>query len=208
MVSVMALHVVIVQHGEKERGSDDPGLTPAGIAQANAVARSLAAAPVGAVFTSPLRRARETADPLARACGVAVTVEPRLLERMNWTSASGLSIEEFLTEWQKATVDRDYVPRTGESSHAVAQRMVGWLREMSRYHDGLIVAVSHGGATVDMLRTLLSDPEMERRAQSLVEQGVPCGALTEVTIDSKGDIAVVHIAVTDHLQSAHRHRVV
>lgn len=69
----------LVRHGQAAAGWDadpDPGLDATGLAQAEAVADRLA--PLGqlALLTSPLRRTRETAAPLARRWGVAPVVEP------------------------------------------------------------------------------------------------------------------------------------
>jgi len=58
---------------------DDPGLDETGQAQARAVAGALLALPAGerprSVVASPLRRCRETAQPLADALGVAVEID-------------------------------------------------------------------------------------------------------------------------------------
>lgn len=69
----------LVRHGRAAAGWDadpDPGLDATGLAQAEAVADRLA--PLGplALLTSPLRRTRETAAPLARRWGVEPVVEP------------------------------------------------------------------------------------------------------------------------------------
>src|SRR4029453_1806778 len=55
------LRVLVVQHGEKERRPGDPGLTSRGRDQARRTATWLrtTAGPVGAVWSSPLRRAGE-----------------------------------------------------------------------------------------------------------------------------------------------------
>lgn len=58
----------------------DPGLTDLGRNQAEALAAWLADEPVHAVYASPLRRAQETAAPLAAAHGVPVVVDDGLAE--------------------------------------------------------------------------------------------------------------------------------
>ncbi len=70
--------VHLVRHGESAanadpsvRRSDDPPLTPRGREQAARAAATLARAGIDAVFSSPLRRARETADAIAAATGLA-----------------------------------------------------------------------------------------------------------------------------------------
>lgn len=66
--------VVLVRHGEKQAG-DDPALTPAGEARAAALAALLEGLPVDAVFSTPTRRTRATAEPTARARGLAVQLD-------------------------------------------------------------------------------------------------------------------------------------
>ncbi|HET9599219.1 MAG TPA: histidine phosphatase family protein, partial [Anaeromyxobacteraceae bacterium] len=69
----------LVRHGESAgnvdpalRRGDDPPLTERGRAQAARAAAALAGKGVRAVFSSPLRRARETAGAIAAAAGVEV----------------------------------------------------------------------------------------------------------------------------------------
>lgn len=63
---------------------DDPGLDETGRLQAQAAARTLVALPdqlrPTAVASSPLRRCRETAGPLAKALGVDVEIVPQVGE--------------------------------------------------------------------------------------------------------------------------------
>jgi broad specificity phosphatase PhoE len=73
--------VYLVRHGESAanadpgvRRSDDPPLTPRGHEQAARAAAALARAGLDAVFSSPLRRARQTADAIASATGLVPAV--------------------------------------------------------------------------------------------------------------------------------------
>jgi broad specificity phosphatase PhoE len=61
--------VVLVRHAEPAAGGSDPGLAPAGVVRAATLAKMLAAAEVSAIFTSDLRRTKETAAPLASVLG-------------------------------------------------------------------------------------------------------------------------------------------
>jgi broad specificity phosphatase PhoE len=73
----MAL-VYLVQHGEKEPLPGDPGLMPAGCQQASLAGRWLQGRGVDALYSSPMRRARETADCIAVVTGLAVRPEAGL----------------------------------------------------------------------------------------------------------------------------------
>jgi broad specificity phosphatase PhoE len=78
--------LVVVRHAEPDGmrgriyGRLDPPLSPTGRAQAERVAVWLRPVPLHAVFASPLRRAEETAEFLARGRGIEVNVHPDLVD--------------------------------------------------------------------------------------------------------------------------------
>lgn len=83
----MAHTVTLVRHGQTERsavkaysGRLDVPLTDIGREQARRTAQQLAGADIDAVFTSPLSRARDTAQAIADATGAPLTVDDRLTE--------------------------------------------------------------------------------------------------------------------------------
>ncbi|HVH20226.1 MAG TPA: histidine phosphatase family protein [Myxococcota bacterium] len=82
-----AQQVVLIRHAEsvwnaerRWQGQEDPPLSARGLAQADSLAESLRDAGVLRIVTSDLRRARATAEPLARALGLAPIADPRLRE--------------------------------------------------------------------------------------------------------------------------------
>jgi broad specificity phosphatase PhoE len=205
-LAVMSLRVVIVQHGDKERLPGDPGLTELGLTQALATARSLGRGdvPVG-IWTSPMRRARETAIPIAEEFGVPPTTDVRLRERMNWGDSIAESVEDFLEDWRTASADRAYMPRSGDSSFEAASRFLGVLDDLAAaYPSGTAIVVAHGGVTTDVLRTLLGDDELCTKAPGLIDDGVPSCAITTLHASRDG-WAVASIAVADHLDDERAH---
>jgi probable phosphoglycerate mutase len=69
------VRLILVRHALPHRASTadgvaDPELTELGRQQAERVAVALTGEPIGAVYTSPQRRAVDTAAPLARALGI------------------------------------------------------------------------------------------------------------------------------------------
>ncbi len=85
----MTNRIYLVRHGRPaaawgEDEDEDPGLDETGLAQARAVADRLMALGDSvrprAVVSSPLRRCRETAAPLAKALGVDLEIDPRVGE--------------------------------------------------------------------------------------------------------------------------------
>ncbi|HEX2316692.1 MAG TPA: histidine phosphatase family protein [Thermomonospora sp.] len=178
----------LVQHGEKDQTPGDPGLTEAGRWQAARTGDRLRAAGVVTVWSSPLRRAVQTAEPIASACGVDVQTDLRLRERMNWDGS--LSWPDFLVEWDRTVTDRDYVPVVGDSSRQAGERLYDFLTE-HQGRRGPVAMVVHGGVTVDLLRTLLGDDAVPAALLS----GVPSCAIT--TLDG---LEVSEIASVAHLR--------
>lgn len=113
--------IYLVQHGDKERLPGDPGLTELGKHQAAVTARWLQAMGLQALYSSPLRRARETAEPVSRATGLIVQVDSRLRERLNWDGTQ--PFDAFLANWDRSTKERDLILSNGESSRSAGERL-------------------------------------------------------------------------------------
>ena len=181
--------IYLVQHGDKVRLPGDPGLTELGKDQAAATARWLEGAGLQALFSSPLRRARETAAAIAAATGLPVQVDDRLRERLNWDGTQ--TFDAFLADWDRSARDRDFTLSGGESSRSAGDRMREFVAGLCG-RPGPVAAVSHGGVTADLLRTLLGD---EALPLDLLAGGIPPCAVT--TLD---DLRVVAIASTGHVR--------
>ncbi len=107
----------------------DPGLDEVGAEQARTVARALLALPEGErpsrVVSSPLRRCRETAQPLADALGVAVEIDPRVGEIPTPAALDAEARPAWLRQafqglWRDIEGDLDYVVWTQEVARGVA----------------------------------------------------------------------------------------
>jgi broad specificity phosphatase PhoE len=180
--------IFLVQHGEAEPGPGDPGLTDAGRSQAGRTAQWLYGCGLNAVYSSPQRRAVETAAHIAVATRHRLRCDVRLRERMNWDN--GRTFEEFLTEWDRSAAERDFVPDGGDSSRQAGERLRGFLLDLAA-EPGPVAAATHGGVTTDLLRTLLGD---DRVPPALLKTGVPPGAITTLR-----NLDVVDIASVAHL---------
>jgi probable phosphoglycerate mutase len=146
--------VLLVRHGQTPTtGRVLPGRAPGlhlsdeGRRQADtAAARIAALARVSAVYASPLERARETAQPIARIRGLAVRIERGLLELDvgRWTGAR-LDRLGKRPEW--STVQRHpsgFRFPEGESFLEMQARITSTLGQLvERHRGGVVVAVSH-----------------------------------------------------------------
>jgi len=151
------LRVILLRHGEtpynaagnKYCGRTDLGLTEKGLAQAAKVAASLKGVNIDAVYSSPLQRARITAE--IASGNRPVTTDERLIE-IDFGLWEGKTKEEFNAEnpsyWKEWMAD----PRsakaggTGESGSDVVKRVNDFFNEMLQKHHGqLILVVAHNG---------------------------------------------------------------
>ena len=149
--------IVLLRHGVTAHtqarlfsgsGGDDPGLDEDGRDQAQRAARWLARrGGVDAIVTSPLRRARETADVVATALGLEVGLVEDLAEAA-FGSWEGLSYAEVQQRWPEELAawleDTAAAPPGGESYHDVAARARTALDELlAAYAGRSVLAVSH-----------------------------------------------------------------
>jgi broad specificity phosphatase PhoE len=148
----------LVRHGQKQPYPGDPGLTELGLIQAQETGLYLQKFPITHIVSSPLKRAVETAAQIAQVLKMPYTTNPALVERMNWTGEDQ-TMPEFLQEWVKATLQREYVPLHGQSSRETGEKVAN-LAEGLSHPDAHLVFVSHGGAIADYLRNLFGDEDL------------------------------------------------
>jgi probable phosphoglycerate mutase len=86
------MELILIRHGlplrvEREDGSPaDPGLSEKGIGQAAKLARWMETEKLDAIYSSPMARAKETADPLSEVKGIEITIESGIAEFDNQSS--------------------------------------------------------------------------------------------------------------------------
>ena len=114
-------------------------------------------------------------------------MDARLRERLNWSSGS---YADFAAQWSRSERDRDFVPAGGDSSRQAGERLLAFIADQSGLA-GPVAAVTHGGVTRDLLRTLLGDDDV--RVRQLGED-IPACAITTLQ-----DLEVRDIAAIRHL---------
>ncbi|MEE9324804.1 MAG: histidine phosphatase family protein [Dehalococcoidia bacterium] len=153
------------------RGRSELGLDERGFKQAQAVAKHIASYPVSAIYSSPLRRAIETAEAIAQALGL--TVEPvDGLTDIDFGQWQGLSPDELSEEhrelYRRWLASPHLVrPPQGESLEEVSSRALKAVKQIAERHENeTVVTVSHEGVGRVILCTLLgADLSQFRRIQ-------------------------------------------
>lgn len=131
-------------------GQIDIPLNDTGRAQAEALREKMAEMPIEACYSSPLMRARETAEIVCRGRGIEVVPDKRIIER-NCGRAQG----NIVTNWR--LYEQDETAEKDEDFLARAQSFVTDLLADEHEH---ILIVSHVGA-LRRVRHLLEEPEAE-----------------------------------------------
>src|SRR4051812_14816487 len=151
--------ILLARHGETDwnregrfQGWADPPLNALGREQAAALARTLAAERIDAVYSSDLARARETAEIVAAPHGARVAVDPALRE-IDVGSWSGLTLTEIEERFPGAE------HHDGEPREAHQARIVAAVDRIVQAHPGdRILIVSHGGSLRALRRHCLGEP--------------------------------------------------
>jgi broad specificity phosphatase PhoE len=167
----------LARHGETEENAEgrilgrrDPPLSPAGVTQAEALAGRLRDAGVVAVWTSPLRRARETAEVVGRSLGVEPVVLDELVEsdRGDWEGRRIVDLEEESPDLHAAFISGDPSFRFpgGESIAEQRARTRAALSEV-RAGPSPALVVAHAGT----IRAALADSGASVPAESALAHG-------------------------------------
>ena len=162
------MELLLIRHGlpvrrELDSGTADPELSEAGHAQARHLAEYLSSEVLHAVYASPLRRAQQTAQPLAESQGVPIAIVDDVAE---WDRHSNeyVPIEELKAandpRWQ-AMLRGEWTVHE-ESPDQFRARVVGAIERLVDEHGGERIAiVCHGGVINGYLSHILglSNPQ-------------------------------------------------
>ena len=197
--------LVLVRHGETEwhaenryAGRSDVALTPRGREQAAALGEWAAGAGLGAVLTSPLRRARDTAGPAARAAGLECRVDERLIE-VDFGRGEGRTRDEMREAFPDAVAAFLDRPAThplpdGESgANAVGRAAPALAEAVAAHPEGRVLVVAHQTLLRLLLCSLLGLPLDHYRA---VFPKLESTARTVVRPATRGPAALVRLNVT------------
>ena len=152
-----------IRHGKRDRKIGDPSLTSEGREHAGLLAKRLASNDITRIFSSPLARARETAEIIATILNLDINEDSGLRERMNWGDIGGQSFEEFVAQWERCSRERDYRPSVGDSSIEAGRRIEAFVSDCYlQSSKDTVIGVTHGGVLADFLLNVFSSEELSR----------------------------------------------
>jgi broad specificity phosphatase PhoE len=192
--------IYCVRHGESSynaegriQGHLNVGLSDLGRRQSEAVATALARYPIEAIYSSPLARAIETAEPIARRLGLDIQIDPQLIE-INAGIFQGKRRDELAelcpaeyARWRSGDVD--FTIPGGESRRDLMRRGQAALKAIAQGGYQQVCVVSHGAILAAAIKTLLEIP-VERHPFLLENASISRLELTgdQVRLDSLNEI--------------------
>jgi broad specificity phosphatase PhoE len=150
------MKLILVRHGETEWNKQrriqgcrsDTRLSPKGLGEADRLAAALCKGRMDAIYSSPMKRAAETAQIIADACRMKVQVFHELRE-IDAGELDGLFEREltgsYETAWKELCGGNATAPLPGGESLQDLQKRTSWAidRMLEKHIDGTVVVVAH-----------------------------------------------------------------
>ena len=195
------MEIVLVRHGATDwnlqgrcQGSSDRELSEAGVNQACRIADLLGNEELSVIYSSHLRRARQTAELISRPHDLPVLIDEDLRE-LDHGELEGLTFNEiktrysdFLTRWRSEPADL-HVPG-GERLAEVAERAWNGLNEIVQRHRSAarILVVSHNFPILGIICRVTGTHLNDYRTFHLD----PCG-VTRLGRDAASGWTITHV---------------
>jgi broad specificity phosphatase PhoE len=198
--------VFLIRHGattlsadDRFAGSTDVPLGPDGRTQIERLAERLSAAPLTAVYSSPMRRTIDSATPIARSHGLAPILVDGLreIDHGHWEGLSRPDVQSLYPD-EYAAWERDpfsVAPEGGETGLQVLSRAQPVLDDIVRRHPGEWVLIVSHKATNRLLIAKMLGFDL-RGYRDRLEQLPACLNLLDFT--SAGDARLVLLNDVSH----------
>ncbi|MGA0117705.1 MAG: histidine phosphatase family protein [Ilumatobacteraceae bacterium] len=193
------MELILVRHGlpirrEVTEGPADPELSREGLAQAKHLGDYLAIEKIDVIYTSPMKRAHQTALPLAKAKGLTPIIEPDVAE---WDQHSNeyIPIEELKAANDPRWKELASGAWTSEEDPAVfRERVLGAFNRMIDNHRGeRVVITCHGGVINEFLSSVLGID----RGQFFYPNYT---SIHRIAASSQGHRSILSVNETSHLR--------
>jgi len=205
------MKIFLVRHGESEANEKgihqgqriDTGLSKRGKEQAKLIAERLKDEKIEAIYSSDLKRAKETAEEIAKFHKKKIILDKRLREFDLGDFTELENRWELMQEHKKKESERlgikrwEVSPPGGESEWAHILRVKSFLKDIEQ-HEGNIIVVAHGG-TNRIFFGVTGHTSMEKMYEHKQEN--TCLNIIE---KNEGDYKVHLINCTRHLEDKER----
>ena len=202
------MKIFLIRHGESEANAKnihqgqrvDAGLSEKGREQARKIAERLKNEKIESIYSSDLKRARETAEEIAKQHGLKVIFDKRLREFDSGHFLKGKEDWQKWTDYRKKEAARlgikqwEVIMPGGESESNHIERVKSFIEDAKK-HKCNIAVIAHGG-TNKLLFGITGHTPMDK----MYEQPQDNTCLNEFEFDEKSKTWKVHrINCTKHL---------
>lgn len=173
------MKLIFVRHGQTDwnrthriQGATDIPLNETGLRQAEELKSLLAHTPIDCAVTSPLLRARQTAEVICRDRGIRPVADRRAAERGFGTFEGRIVDRACFDRWWRDDFDGNAngIEPTGAFTARVSQ-LLDELR--ARYPDGTVLLVAHGGVSIAVRRYFVGPSSNAEDAAKFLDNCVP-----------------------------------
>lgn len=192
----VGMRLILVRHGETEdnaaeiiQGQTDGQLTATGRAQAESAALKLKDIRIDAIYTSDLKRVKDTAAAIAAQLPEMARTEDMRLREQDFGIFEGRPIIELLREMRRSKADfTTFVPHGGEGRAEFQSRIIDFFAEIRDRHAGntlgrktTVLVITHYGVINILIGWLLSHDHPRS-----IDWHIANGSLTILDIDETG----------------------
>ena len=194
-----------IRHGQstynalgRVQGQSDVPLSELGRRQAEAVAAALRGLPIEALYASPLRRAMQTAQPVAEALGLPIQTDPRLKEihagvfQDQVRSQLDELFPDQIARWRSG--DPDFAIPGGESRRRLMERGREVFESLLGTGHQRVAVVSHGGLIAATFKSFLEIPAGRHPFD------FHNGSISQLAVDGAA-VKLLALNQTDHLRA-------
>ncbi|TBL79361.1 histidine phosphatase family protein [Paenibacillus thalictri] len=203
------MELFLIRHGQsvgniaRDQDLPDSPLTGLGKEQAGRIADYLGDKPITRIISSPLIRALQTAQSLARKISLPIEIWKELYEYRKGAPFIGAAGDEFLAAYSEAAVSDEWLEEGGwkypghEDQAAVTRRAAAIVHKFRQCGDNDCIAVfAHGTFNDYLIRELLDIADKPHIQFDQLNTGLNHFVL------GRGDIKVRKLNVTEHLNLA------
>jgi probable phosphoglycerate mutase len=192
------MKIILVRHGRPDENDatnpGDPPLNPDGRRQAEAIAELLSLEAIDRIVSSPLRRARQTAEPLAQRLGRAIDVVDGWAEADRF-GARYRSTETLRSlgqeEWKRFL--KDPIQYLGGDPDRFQAEVLGALRTIAREgHAKQKVAIFTHGMPINVVLS------RALKLNGFVHFLPGYGSITRLRVRSDGEVGIISINESGH----------
>lgn len=154
--------ILLVRHAVPQPdGTLDPGLGDEGLAQSASLVEYLGPERIDALYSSHLKRAVQTVEPLAAARGLDIGIDEGLREWVSnakaYMGTEGMADNARTTAFLEGRFEDEFLPP--HNADDLRATMLATMRRIGLAHQGQkVVAASHGGASNTFLAAVLDSP--------------------------------------------------